>query len=118
MLFVHLYKTILFCCFPLTIMDLLNIDNYSKTLVFKKFKHLLYKYYPKFMKTFKKNPNKFDIRELLVLLYDCVPNMKNVWSIDRLLKNANVLQSEIGKNPITPLYSETEKIKNVLNEKI
>ena len=28
-------------------MDSLNIDNRSKTLAFKKFKHLPYKYYPK-----------------------------------------------------------------------
>ena len=34
-------------------MDLLNIDNHLKTLAFKKFKHPLYKYYPKFVKTFK-----------------------------------------------------------------
>ena len=43
-------------------MNFLNIDNCSKTLAFKKFKHLLYKYYPKFVKTFKKHPNKFDTR--------------------------------------------------------
>ena len=42
-------------------MDSLNIDNHSKTLPLKTFKHLLYKYYPKFVKTFKKHPNKFDI---------------------------------------------------------
>ena len=29
-------------------MDSLNIDNFSKTLAFKKFKCLLYKHYPKF----------------------------------------------------------------------
>ena len=45
-------------------MDSLNTDNCSKTLVFKKFKCLVYKYYPKFVKTFKKHPNKFDIRQL------------------------------------------------------
>ena len=33
-------------------MDLLNIDNHSKTWVFKKFKCLLHKYYPKFTKVF------------------------------------------------------------------
>ena len=33
-------------------MESLNIDNQSKTLVFKKCKHLLYKYYLKFVKTF------------------------------------------------------------------
>ena len=51
-------------------MDLLNIDKQSKTLVFKKFKRLLYKYYPSFVKTFKKHPNKFYIRQFHVLLYD------------------------------------------------
>ena len=36
-------------------MDSLNIENRSKHLAFKKFKHLLYKYFPKFVKTYKKN---------------------------------------------------------------
>ena len=96
-------------------MDFLNIDNYSETLAFKKFKHLLYKYYPKFVKTFKKNPNRFDIRQFLVLLYYCVPNMKLFWSIDRLLKNVYILQVGTGKNPTTPLYSEGKSIGNFLN---
>ena len=34
-------------------MDSLNINNRSETLVVKKFKRVLYKYYPKFVKTFK-----------------------------------------------------------------
>ena len=59
-------------------MDLLKIDNCSKTLAFKKFKHLIYKYYPKFVKTFKRHLNKFDMRQFVVLLYDCVPNMKRI----------------------------------------
>ena len=83
-------------------MDSLNIDNRSKTLVFKKFKQLLYNYYPKFVKTFKKHHNKFDIRQFFVLLYDCVPSMKNYYSIDRLLKN--VLQVGTSKNLTTRLY--------------
>ena len=41
-----------FCVFLYRIMDLLNIDNHSKTWVFKKFKCLLHKYYPKFTKVF------------------------------------------------------------------
>ena len=89
-------------------MDSLDIDNRSKTLVFKKFKHLLYKYYHKFLKTFKKHPNKFVIRQFLVLLYHCVPNMKKYYSIDRLLKNVNILQVGTGRNPTTPLYSDTK----------
>ena len=65
-------------------MDSLNIDNHSKTLPLKTFKHLLYKYYSEFVKTFKKHPNKFDIQQFFVLVYDCIPNMKNCSSIDRL----------------------------------
>ena len=53
-------------------MDLLIINKLSKALAFKKFKCLLYKFYPKFVKAFKKHPNKFDVRQFLVLLYDCV----------------------------------------------
>ena len=37
----------------------------------------------KALKTVKKHPNKLDIRQFLVLLYDCVPNMKDFWSIVR-----------------------------------
>ena len=94
-------------------MDSLNIDNCSKALVLKKFKRLLYKYYPKFVKTFKKHPNKFDIRQFRVLLYGCVPNMKNYYSIDSLLINVDILQLGTGKNPTTPLYSDTKKNENV-----
>ena len=48
----------------------------------------------------------------LVLLFDCVPNMKNYCSIDRLLKNVYFLQVGTGKNPTTPLYSDTKKVKS------
>ena len=97
-------------------MDSLNIDNRSKTVAFKQFKRLLNKYYAKFVKVFKKHPNKFDIRQCLVLLYDCVPNMINYWNIDRLLKNVNMLQLGTGKNPTTPLYSKTKKSENFFNK--
>ena len=33
------------------------------------FKRLLYKYYPKFVKAYKKQPNRLDIKRFLVLLY-------------------------------------------------
>ena len=56
-------------------MNLLKIDNHSQMLAFKKFKHLFYKYYPKFVKKLKKHPNKLDMRQFLVLSYDCVPNI-------------------------------------------
>ena len=96
----------------------LNIDNHSKTLVFKKLKCLLYKYYPKLVKTFQKHSDNFDVRQFLVLLHDCVPNMKNYYSIDTHLKNVNVLQVETVKNPTTPLYSDTKENENFLNKKI
>ena len=44
-------------------MDSSNIDNHSKTLVFKKIKRLLDKYYPKFAETFKKHPNDSNIKQ-------------------------------------------------------
>ena len=45
-----------------------------------------------------------------------VLNMKNYWSIDRLLKNVNVLQVGTGKNTTTPLYCETKKSEVFFNE--
>ena len=78
-------------------MDLLNIDNHLKTLAFKKIKRILYEHYPKFANAYKKQPNRLDLWQFLVLLYDCVPNIKHVWSIDRLFKNPNILKSGTGK---------------------
>ena len=57
------------------------------------------------------------MRQFLVLLYDRIPNMKHVQSIDRLLTNANILNLEAGKNSTTALYSETKKTKNIFDEK-
>ena len=76
-------------------MHSLNTDNRSKRI-----KRVLCKYYPKFIKTLKKHPNQFDTRKFLVLLYDCVPNIKR-YSTDRLVKNVNVLQEGTGKIPTT-----------------
>ena len=89
---------------------MLNIDNHSKALVFKKFERLLYKYYHKIVKKFNNQHNKFDIRQLLIILYDCIPNIKIYYSIDRLLKNVKALQVRIGKTPTTRLYSDTKKV--------
>ena len=50
-------------------MDSSNIDNHSKTLVFKKIKRLLDKYYPKFAETFKKHPNDSDIKQFVFFFY-------------------------------------------------
>ena len=65
-------------------MDFLNNGNHSKTLAFKKFKRLPYKYYPQFVKAYKKQPNRLGVRHFLFLLNDWIPNMKQVWSIDRI----------------------------------
>ena len=67
-----------------------NFDSHSKNLAFKKCITFLYKYYPKFVKTFEGHSNKFDIRQFHALLYDCVLNVKGYCSIDRLLKNVYV----------------------------
>ena len=48
------------------------------------------------------------MKQLLVLLYNCVPNMKNYYSIDRLLKNVNILLSGTGKIQIL-LYIVIQK---------
>ena len=91
-------------------MDSSNIDNHSKTLVFKKIKRLLDKYYPKFAETLKKHPNDSDIKQFFFFfLHGCVSNMKNYYSIDRLLRNINVLQVGTVKNSTTPLYSDSNK---------
>ena len=98
-------------------MSSLNIGNQSKTLVFKKYKRLLYKYYPRFVKMFKKWPNKFDIWQFLVVLYDCVPSMKN-YSIGKLVKNLAVLEAGTVKTPNTLWNSETKQNENFLNKTI
>ena len=53
-------------------MNLSNSDNHSKTSAFKKFKRLLYKYYPRFSKICK---NSEHLHQFSILLYNCVPNL-------------------------------------------
>ena len=43
--------------------------------------------------------------------------MKHVWSIGKLLKNANALPVGTGKSKTTLLYSETKKHENFFDEK-
>ena len=62
-------------------------------------------------------PNKFDIRQFLVHLYDYVPNMKNCYSIDGLLKDVNVLQKGTTGNPASPLYKDKRKSEYFLSKK-
>ena len=106
MLFFQVYSIFFFlfftfCVLLYLLLSSLNIENQSKTLVFKKYKRLLYKCYREFVKMFTKQPNKFDIRQFLVLLYDCVPSMKNYYSIGRLVKNLDVLEAGTVKTPNT-----------------
>ena len=55
----------------------------QKTLTFKKFNRLLYKYYPRFSKICKISAH---LNQFLVLLYDCMLSLKRFLSIDKLLK--------------------------------
>ena len=91
------------------IKDSLNIDNHSKT-----FKNA---FSINIMLNLLERPNKFDIRQFLVHLYDYVPNMKNCYSIDGLLKDVNVLQKGTTGNPASPLYKDTRKSEHFLSKK-
>ena len=95
------------------IMNSLNFDNHSKTFAFKRIKRFLRKNYPRFVKAYKNESNsscnRLDIRQFLIILCDWVSIMKHVWSIDRHLKNYNILQVGKGKNPTISLYSKTTK---------
>ena len=87
-------------CFRNIIIDSLNIDNHWTSSVFKRIKHLLYKYYPRFAKAYKKRSKRLDIRQFIILLQNCVLNMKQVWCIGKLLKNVTVLQVRTSNNPL------------------
>ena len=89
--------------------DLLYIGNSSKTLGFKNFSSFYINITLSLLLNLQKSPNRLDIRQFLVLLYDCTLKVKHNWSIYRLLKNAIVLNSRVDKNPTTALYSETKK---------
>ena len=91
-----------------------SIDNQSKVSGFRKFKRLLCKHYPRFSKisTTGKHLNQF-----LMLLYNCVPNLSQLLSIDKLLKNDNVWQLGICRNLSTALYSDTAKHEKLFDEK-
>ena len=95
---------------PIRSLKSLRRDDYRpKTSAFKP--------YSRFAKAYKKQPHRLDIRQFLVLLYDCEQNMKYAWSTDRLLKNGNVTQVGTCKNLTTPSYSKTIKSENVLDKK-
>ena len=47
----------------------------------------------------------------------CVPDMKHVWCITRILKNALILKSETGENSTTASYSETTKPEKKIDKK-
>ena len=78
------------------------------------FKHLLFKYYPKFSKISRVGEH---LNQFLMLLYDCMPRLSQFLRIDKLLKNANVLQLRMGKNPTTPLHKKNKKHEINFDEK-
>ena len=87
-------------------MDSSIFDNHSKAKVFKKFEHPLYKYYPRFSKIYKGSEH---FHQFLILLYNCLSNLSQFLSIDKLFNNSNVSQLGMRKNPAAPLYSKTSK---------
>ena len=46
-------------------MNSLNINGHSQTSAFKEFKRILYKCHPRFVKAYKNQPNRLDIRKFL-----------------------------------------------------
>lgn len=73
-------------------MDSSNADNHLKASAFNRFKRLLYKYYRRFSKISRVGEH-----------------LNQFLSIDWLLKNNNVSQLGMRKNPITPLYNKIKK---------
>ena len=80
-------------------MDSSIIDNQSKVSAFNKLICFLYKYYLRLSKI-----NKIGefFNQFLSFLYDCMHCFSQFLNIDKLLKNDNVSQLGMGRNPITP----------------
>ena len=94
MLFIYSYNNDFFndFLFYSIKMDSSNTDNHSKASAFNRFKSLLYKYYHRFSKISRVGEH-----------------LDQFLSIDWLLKNDNVSQLGMRKNPITPLYNKIAK---------
>ena len=54
-----------------------NFQSHSKASAIKKLRRLLYKYYVRFSEICQNSAHKF-----LVLLYDCVADLKDFWNSD------------------------------------
>ena len=95
-------------------MDSSIIDNQSKVSAFNKLICFLYKYDLRLSKI-----NKIGefFNQFLSFLYDCMPCFSQFLNIDKLLKNDNVSQLGMGRNPITPWYSDTTKCEHFFNRK-
>ena len=52
----------------------------------------------------------------MVLLHDCVPNLKHFLSADNLLKNCSILRVGMSKNLTTVSFSETTKLEIIFDE--
>ena len=91
-----------------------NFDKSSEVSDFNKFKRFLYKYYSRFSKISKSSKN---LNQCLVLLYDCMPRISQLLSINKLLRNAYVSQLGMVKNPTTSSDSETTKPQKKFDKK-
>ena len=60
--------------------------------------------------------NSEHLNQFLVLLCDCMPNLKHFMSIDKLLKNVYVLRTGTGKSLTTALYRETTKPEHIFDK--
>ena len=102
-LFIHktIFKVFLF--YIVTI-NLLNFDNHSRTLAFRKIKKFLYKYYPRFPKICKNRFLRF-LRFLKCFLKSifCAFIWLHVKHFEywQPVKNANISQLRMGKNMAT-----------------
>ena len=106
MLFIH-SESKTFFLFDIAIMNSLNFDNHSKSLAFKKLKHLLHKYYFMFPKICKSCEH---FHQFVVLIYDSTSNLSQFLGIGKLLKNSNVLQIGMGKNPTTSFIVKSQNV--------
>ena len=91
-----------------------NFDKNSEVSDFNKFKRFLYKYYSRFSKISKSSKN---LNQCIVLLYDCMPRISQLLSINNLLRNAYVSQLGMVKNPTTSSEIETTKPQKKFDKK-
>ena len=90
-------------------MNSLNIDNRSKPYFSKNLSTFSTDIILNLLKCLKNILINSIQGSFLFFFHGYVPNIKNYYSIDKLLKNVNVLPVGTGKYPTTSLYSDTKK---------